>query len=177
MITHSYFYWKHEAKSVMNTLWREIKISKPIQHTICSRYVLSRLIDKKIMSVSPEADLITAWVMVCCWRMWAASTITFSSTSSWLLSSSWNPSQIEHVTFWHSSCRDKINTVVLSRFSIFALCFTMDSNINWIILVLFSPFDKNEAESLVGTFERIDLIRIFLESLSPRPRLSASFTT
>ena len=96
--------------------------------------------------------------------------------SSWLVSSSWNASQIEHVTFWHSFCRHKTNTVVLNRFSIFVFCFTMDSKLNWIILVLFSPFDKNEGESLVGTFERIVLIRIFLESLSPRPRLSALFT-
>ena len=40
----------------------------------------------------------------------------------------------------------------------------MDSKINWIILVLFSPFDTNEAKLLVDTFERMDLIRIFVES-------------
>ena len=40
----------------------------------------------------------------------------------------------------------------------------MDSKINWIILVLFSPFDTNEAKLLDGTFERMNLIRIFVES-------------
>ena len=38
-----------------------------------SLYVLSREIDKIKMSVSAEADLITAWVMVFCWITWNAS--------------------------------------------------------------------------------------------------------
>lgn len=54
-----------------------------------SLYVLKRLINELIMSVSPETDLITAGVMVCCWRAWTVCAMTFVSSSSWLLSSSW----------------------------------------------------------------------------------------
>ena len=72
--------------------------------------------------------------MVCCWRAWTTCAMTFVFVTSWLFSSSWNASQVDNVIFWYSSSRDKINTVLLSRFRIFTLCFTMDSNINWIIL-------------------------------------------
>ena len=58
-------------------------------HTF-SLYVLRRLINEIIMSASPETDLITAGVMVCCWRAWTVCAMTFVSSSSWLLSSPWN---------------------------------------------------------------------------------------
>ena len=98
---------------------------------------------KTKMLLSPDGEqMITQWFSFSS-RNYIAQAIVSVSASSWLLNRFPNVSFEESEMLWQWSSRDKIILVVRRVFETAAFFLWRVSKISSIILVLFSPFDRN----------------------------------